>query len=52
MKYYLNFFLIITSVNFCYPNLLDHFGNNDIMLQFENEIAENINHNSYESNRQ
>ena len=40
------------SLNFCYPNLLNHFGSNDVMLQFKNEIAENINHNPYESNRQ
>ena len=46
------FFLFIICINFCYSNILTHSKKNPIIVQFENELIENINNDIYESNRE
>ena len=51
--YYLKIlFLCSIYINLCYSNLLVYSEKSPIMLQFENELIENINDDTYKSNRE
>ena len=53
MKYYFKtLFLSIAYVSFCYSNPLNYFKDNDIRLQFENELSEDSSDDPYQFNRQ
>ena len=39
-------------MNFCYSDILNHFRTSEIMLQFENELVEDISDDPYQSNRE